>query len=84
MKKVELLNVKRSQNIVFFMDGFNFLINIDITCVAQDGQEGAPPTSKKKAKENKIISLAVIFDRRSRYAHWSGWFFGKPSASSDY
>ena len=49
------------------MDGFNFLINIDITCVAQDGQEGAPPTSKKKAKENKIISLTVIFYPRSRW-----------------
>ena len=50
------------------MDVFNFIINIEITCVAQDGQEGAPPTSKKTAKENKIItSLTVIFDRRSKW-----------------
>ena len=48
------------------MDVFNFIINIEITCVAQDGQEGAPPTSKKKAKENKTISLTAIFDLRSR------------------
>ena len=49
------------------MDVFNFIINIDVTCVAQEGQEGAPPTSEKTAKENKIISLTVIFDRRSRW-----------------
>ena len=49
------------------MDVFNFIINIDITWVAQEGQEGAPPTSKKKAEENKIISLTVIFDLRSRW-----------------
>ena len=48
------------------MDVFNFIINIDITWVAQEGQEGAPPTSKKKAKENKTISLTAIFDLRSR------------------
>ena len=67
MKKVELLDVKKSKKNRFFIDGFNFILNIDITCVAQDGQEGAPPTSKKKAKENKIISLTLIFDRRRRW-----------------
>ena len=58
---------KGAKKCFFFMDGFNFIINIDITCVAQDGQEGAPPTSKKEAKENKIISLTVIFYPRSRW-----------------